>query len=93
MHNASDFGFSIAGQTGGGECARENTQITATWIGREYGWDFIGDVDYDLLRQNLDCAWRVMGDPERFPDADCEALGRQIDEIEAFLAGHPEPAE
>ena len=89
IHNASDYGFSIEGQTGGGDNARENTQITSTWVGREYGWDFLSDVNYDLLQQNLDCMWNVMGDPERFPNADCEALDLRINEIEAFLSQHP----
>lgn len=36
MHNASDFGFSIAGQTGGGENASEKTSKLSTLSAAEF---------------------------------------------------------
>jgi hypothetical protein len=68
----------------------ENPQITQTYVGREFMWDFLSEVDYDLLRQNRYAAAYVLENPDDFPKADLTALERKVAEIDSFYDQYPE---
>lgn len=59
-----------------------DTQITHTYIGREFMWDRVSDADPELLRNNRTSAMRVLNSPASYPNADfdkCEEMVREID--------------
>lgn len=59
--------------------------IECKFIRDEFQWDRMGDVKWDLLRNNLDAAERVLHNPDKFPKADFAYLEKKADRIEAFL--------
>jgi len=59
--------------------------INSNYIRNEYEWDYMADVKWDVIRNNLACARRVVSFPEMFPNADFEYLHNQIIEFELFL--------
>lgn len=61
-------------------------QITRSYIGEEFGWDRLSDVDLDLLRNNREAAMRVITNPTQFPNADFPACRTKVTEIDAFMA-------
>lgn len=61
-------------------------QITQSYIGQEYGWDRVSDVDLDMLRQNRESMMNVLANPTQFPKADLTACNRKVVEIDAFIA-------
>lgn len=61
-----------------------DTQITHTYIGREFMWDRVSDADPAMLRQNRAAMAWVIKNPARYPDADfakAEQIVRSIDEF------------
>ena len=64
--------------------------IQSRFIRNEFMWDRMGDVNWDLLRGNLDSARRVLNNPSDFPKADFAAIERREQEIGDFLALHLE---
>lgn len=65
-----------------------NAQITNTFIGREYGWDFVSDADPALLRQNRESLMYVITNADIFPDADFTKASNLIKAIDAFFNDH-----
>jgi hypothetical protein len=60
-------------------------RITQTWIGQYYCWDTLADVNWSMLRHNLECAVNVLENPAKFPHADDAAIQTKIEEHELFL--------
>lgn len=56
------------------------------FIRDEYSIDTIDEVNWDLLRNNLEAANRVLDNPEKFPNADFNALEKKSEELFLFLA-------
>lgn len=67
----------------------QSVRITNTFIGREYMWDSLADVDRDMLRHNLRCKQNILENPEKFPRANFDLLEKQVEEHELFLAMYP----
>lgn len=63
-----------------------DAQITRSYIGEEFGWDHLSDVDLDLLRNNRASMMNVLANPTQFPKADLVACNRKVVEIDAFMA-------
>ena len=59
--------------------------IECKFIRDEYHWDRMGDVNWDMLRNNLDAVDRVLSNPDKFPKADFAYLEKKATEIEMFL--------
>ena len=64
-------------------------RITTTFIGREFGWDRLSDVNWSMLQNTVLSARRVLTAPEKFPRADFDALERMDQEGMAFLLKGP----
>lgn len=64
--------------------------IANMFIRDEYQWDRMGDIDWNLLRNNLAAANRVLDNPEKFPHANFKYMELRADAIESFLRVHPE---
>lgn len=62
--------------------------IARTYIGREFGWDRVEDVNWEALRQERDAAEIILDNPHRYPAADFEALQLKVDEINDFMLCH-----
>lgn len=60
------------------------------FIKDEYSIDTIDEVNWDLLRNNLEAANRVLDNPEKFPKADFNALDEKTEELFLFLATNPQ---
>jgi len=65
-----------------------NAQITNTFIGQEYGWDFVSDADPAMLRQNRESMMFVIENPDRFPNADFAKAEQMVREIDTFFNAH-----
>lgn len=65
-----------------------NARITNTFIGQEYGWDFVSDADPAMLRQNRTSMMDIIHNPDRFPNADFSKAERIVREIDAFFNDH-----
>lgn len=64
-------------------------KITTTFIGREFGWDRLSDVNWDLLLNNVLSARRVLSNPDKFPKANFDGCERMDQEGTAFLMKGP----
>lgn len=71
-----------------GRAVDRGSRITMTYIGQEFGWDYVDDVNWELLRQNRDAAELVIDNLHRYPDADVERLMMLIDEIDQLVDEH-----
>lgn len=71
-----------------GEGTPSEVRITHTWLGAEYGWDTVAQVDWRLLRNNLSCAQNILANPAKFPKADKVALSERVHDLEVFIALH-----
>lgn len=60
-------------------------QITHTFLGREYGWDRVSDVNVEMLRHNRECAMNVLTNPDKFPKADFAHVEKHVEAIDDFL--------
>ncbi len=58
------------------------------WISQDYGWDFVDQVDWQMLRHNLKCADNVLANPVKFPKADRPKVERIANALHAFLSSH-----
>lgn len=65
-----------------------NQRISSKWIRDYYGWDYMSDVDWQLLYNNLHSAEYVLDNPSKFPRADIDALQERQCEISQFLQLH-----
>lgn len=68
--------------------APEKQERLPGWMGYEYGWDYLSDVNWNMLRNNLKSADYILGNPSKFPRADFAKLEFQSNELHAFLASH-----
>ena len=59
--------------------------ISSPYIRNEFQWDYMGDVKWDILRNNLQAAQKVLENPKRFPKADFDNLAIKEREIGIFL--------
>jgi len=64
-------------------------RITQTWIGREFGWDTLEDVNWGILRNNVLCARNILTNPEKFPKANFDYLETMDLEGTCFLLKAP----
>ncbi len=64
---------------------RDLTPIESQFIREEFQWDCLGDVKWDILRNNLRSAQLILENPKRFPNADFERVEQSAAEIKAFL--------
>ena len=60
-------------------------RITNTFLGREYGWDRVSDVDVAMLRHNRECDMNVLNNPDKFPKADFDYIARRVEATDEFL--------
>lgn len=63
-----------------------NAKITLTPIGRRYGWNYLTDVDLDLLENNRAAKMGVIQHPALYPNADIAACEQHVREIDQFMA-------
>lgn len=64
-------------------------RITSGFVRSHFQWDFMNEVDWSLVRNNLASANRVLANPEKFPRADFDYLEEQTLELEMFLLNAP----
>jgi hypothetical protein len=67
-----------------------SVRITHTPIGQEYMWDSLLDVNYRMVRHNLECKLNVLSNPKLFPRADRRSLEASVGDHQEFLALYPE---
>lgn len=65
-----------------------NTRITDTVIGKIYGWDYLSDVDPELLRNNRKAMILILENPSDFPKADFAHADRVVRAIDALFNEH-----
>ena len=65
-----------------------NARITNTFIGQEYGWDYVSDADPAMLRQNRRSMMFIIENPDQFPNADFPKAHQIVREIDAFFTEH-----
>lgn len=63
-------------------------QITNTFLGREYGWDRVSDVNVEMLRHNRECNLNVLANPDKFPDANLDFIAQHVAAVDDFFARH-----
>lgn len=61
-------------------------QITHTFLGREYGWDYVSDVNVEMLRHNRHCNMNVLNNPDKFPKANFDYIAMHVEAIDEFFA-------
>lgn len=64
-------------------------RITTTFIGREFGWDRMSDVNWPILLTNVMSARRILDNPEKFPRANFDHCEKMDQEGTNFLMRGP----
>jgi hypothetical protein len=63
----------------------EDRPIDNRFIRDHFQWDRMSDVKWDIVRNNLSAAERVLAAPEKFPYADLDAVEQRATELSLFL--------
>jgi hypothetical protein len=63
----------------------EDEPISSQFIREYYQWDRMSDVKWDILRNNLASAKRILANPEKFPNADFDGVEHRATELSLFL--------
>lgn len=64
-------------------------RITQTFIGREYGWDTLADVNWSMLHNNVLCARNILNNPDKFPKANFDHVEKMEHEGTLMLLRGP----
>jgi len=67
------------------DTAVEDRRIDNAFIRDHYQWDRMSDIKWDILRNNLASAQRILANPDKFPNADFDDVEFRAGELSAFL--------
>lgn len=66
----------------------ESTPIASRFVRDYYQWDRMSEVKWDIVRNNLASAERILANPAKFPNADTESVAQTANELSIFLTLH-----